>query len=275
MLTEKRYIINNGLKNAKCRHSLTGLSIYNLGSSDSDSPVNRFDFVFLIRLCYADKLSSLAKLIVDQHGKLRPEDTANVAAILEGKTNHRVLLLLDGYDEYKPGTNAEIDRAIGYSIGNCFLVITSRPDLPSRKGHYVSQEIRNKMDGEVIIKGFNEENISKCSVQYLENESSAVEMIGQAKEVGIYDLLKIPIVLLMTCVIYSEHKSLPKTMTNIYGKIFEMVIDRTALKCFQPGLYTDVKEYLDVLLCALGELSWNALQNDVQQLLLRKVKSTN
>ena len=180
--------------------------------------------------------------------------------------------MLDGYDEYKPGTNAEIDRAIEHSIGNCFLILTSRPDLPSRNGHYVSQEIRNQMDGEVIIEGFNEDNIMKGSVKYLENEESAVTMISQAKEVGIYDLLKIPIVLLMTCVIYFEHKMLPKTRTQIYSKIFEMMIDRTAIKTFKPGLYADVKEYLDDLLSALGELSWNALQSDVQQLLLNKVR---
>ena len=70
----------------------------NLGSSSGESPVNRFDFVFLVRLRYADKLSSLAKLIVAQHGKLRPEDTTRIEDIIEGKTNHRVLLLLDGYD---------------------------------------------------------------------------------------------------------------------------------------------------------------------------------
>ena len=236
--------------------------------------MNKFHFVFLLRLRYVDKISSLAKLIVAQHGKLKPQDTANIAAILEGKTNHRVLLLLDGYDEYKPGTNKDIDGAIEHSIGNCFLILTSRPDLPSGKEHYVSREIRNKMDAEVIIEGFDEENITKCSTQYLESEDSAVKMISQAKEVEIYDLLKIPIVLLMTCVIYFEHKTLPKTMTQIYSKIFEMIIDRTALKTFKPGLYADVKDYLDALLCALGELSWNALQSDVQQLLLNKVRKT-
>ena len=191
--------------------------------------------------------------------------------ILKGKSNHRVLLLLDGYDEYKPGTNNDIDRAIEHSIGNCFLVLTSRPDLPSGKEHYVRRQIRNKMDVEVIIEGFNEENITKCSVQYLEDEENAVSMISQAKEVGIYDLLKIPIVLLMVCVIYFEHKSLPKTKTKIYSQIFEMIIDRTALKTFKPGLYANVKEYLDISLCALGELSWKVLQNDVGQLLLKKV----
>ena len=227
--------------------------------------------MFLLRLRYVDKQSSLAKLIVAQHGKLDTEDVANIEAILKGKTNHRVLLLLDGYDEYKPGTNTDIDRAIEYSIGNCFLILTSRPDLPSGKEHYVSKEIRNKMDGELTIEGFNEENITKCSAQYLTSENLAINMISEAKEVGIYDLLKIPIVLLMICVIYFEDKSLPKTRTKIYSKIFEMVIDRTALKRFEPGWYADAKEHLDVLLCALGELSWNALQNDVQQLLLKKV----
>ena len=236
--------------------------------------MNRFDFVFFLRLRYIDKSSTLAQLIVAQHGKLKPEDIANITAIVGGKTNHRILLLLDGYDEYKPGTNSDIDRAIEYSIGNCFLILTSRPDLPSGKEHYVSREIRNKMDAEVIIEGFNEENITKCSSKYLESEDSAVKMISQAKEVGIYDLLKIPIVLLMTCVIYFEHKTLPKTMTKIYSKIFEMIIDRTALKTFKPGLYADVKDYLDALLCVLGELSWNALQSDVQQLLLNKVRKT-
>ena len=233
--------------------------------------MNRFDFVFLLRLRYVDKYSSLAKLIVAQHGKLKSKDIGKIEDILDGKTNHRVLLLLDGYDEYKPGTNVEIDRAIENSIGNCFLVLTSRPDLPSGKEHYVSREIRNKMDGEVIIEGFDEENIHTCCVQYLESKDMAINMISQAKEVGIYDLLKIPIVLLMICVIYFEDRFLPKTRTKIYSKIYEMMIDRTALKRFDPGWYADAKEHLDVLLCALGELSWNALQNDVQQLLLKKV----
>ena len=233
--------------------------------------MNKFDFLFLLRLRYADKQSSLAKLIVAQHGKLRPEDIAKVKAILEGKNNHRVLLILDGYDEYKPGSNVEIDRAIEHSIGNCFLILTSRPDPPSSKKHYLSNNIRKKMDGEVIIQGFDDENINKCCLQYLGSKQKASKMINQARKIGIYDLLKIPIILLMTCVIYFEHQSLPKTMTKIYKQIFEMIIDRTAVKTFQPGLCSDINDCLEELLCALGELSWKALQDDVRQLLLNKV----
>ena len=229
--------------------------------------MNRFDFVFLLRLCYADKTSSLAELIVKQHEKLEESNIKHIEAILKGKTKHRVLLIMDGYDEYKPGTNKDIDRAIESSIGNCFLILTSRPDLPSKDGHYVSKEIRDRTDGEVIIEGFTEDSIQKCSAQYLENEIQSTVMLQQASDAGIDTLLKVPIVLLMMCVLFSEQNSLPETRTKIVQLIFELSIDRTILKQFQP----QVRNLLDDLMFTLGEISWKALQSDVQQLLLSKV----
>ena len=67
-----------------------------------------------------------------------------------------MLLLLDGYDEYTAGTNRALDKAIESGIGNCFTILTSRPGTDSGDKTYVSQEIRDKMDGEVRIKGFND-----------------------------------------------------------------------------------------------------------------------
>ena len=229
--------------------------------------MNRFDFVFLLRLRYADKTSSLAELIVKQHEKLEQDDIRHIKTILKGKAKHRVLLILDGYDEYKPGTNKEIDRAIEATIGKCFLILTSRPDLPSKEGEYVSKEIRDRMDGEVIIEGFSEETIQKCSIQFLESEEDSKVMLQQAADSGIDILLKVPIVLLMVCVLFSEHTSLPKTRSKIVKQIYELTIERTILKHFT----SDIRELLDDLLFSLGELAWKALQTDVQQLLLQKV----
>ena len=87
-----------------------------------------------------------------------------IESILEGETNHKVLLMLDGYDEYKPGTNDDIDSAIESTIGNCFLILTSQP------GDYLSKSIRDKMDGEIVIEGFSEDNIIVCSTKYLKSE---------------------------------------------------------------------------------------------------------
>ena len=229
--------------------------------------MNRFDFVFLLRLRYADKTSSLAELIVKQHEKLEVDDIQNIQSILKGKTRCRVLLIMDGYDEYKPGTNKEVDRAIEATMGNCFLILTSRPDLPSKKGQYVSQKIRDRMDGEVIIEGFNEENIQKCSALYLESKEKSAAMLKEATESGIDVLLKVPIILLMVCVLFSEHTSLSKTRTKIVGQIFELTTSRTILKHFED----DMMDVLDDLLFSLGELSWEVLQRDFQQLLLHKI----
>ena len=237
------------------------------GSSDKSNPVNKFDFLFLLRLRYADKKSSMAELIVAQHEKLEQDDIKNIESIIKGKTECNVLLILDGYDEYKPGTNKDIDRAIESTIGNCILILTSRPDLPSKEGQYVSKEIRDRMDGEVMIEGFTDESIKKCSAQYLESEHKGEAMLKQAVDTGIYVLLKVPIILLMVCVLFSEQLSLPQTKTKIVQQIFQLTVERTTLKHFE----SDVTEILNDLLLSLGELSWNALKKDVQQLLLQKV----
>ena len=89
----------------------------------SDFP---FDFVFLIPLRNVDENCSLAELVADEHD-LEKEDVDLLQTILTSKTKHKVLLLLDGYDEYTPGTNTEVDRVIEKRKGNSFVILTSRP----------------------------------------------------------------------------------------------------------------------------------------------------
>ena len=207
---------------------------------------------------------SLIEIIRKQHDGLKRVANEYIESILEGETNHKVLLMLDGYDEYKPGTNDDIDRAIESTIGNCFLILTSRP------GDYLSKSIRDQMDGEIIIEGFSEENIQVCSTNYLKSKEMSDKMLEQAEETGIDVLLHIPIILVMTVVVFIQEESLPKTKTGIYETIFRLSMDRTTLKTF--GCKSANISKISELLYALGELSWNALQNDVQQLLLKQVR---
>ena len=161
-----------------------------------------------------NETSSLAELVVAQHDKLKERHTKLVKSILEGDTNHNVMLLLDGYDEYKKGTNTAIDNAIESTIGNCFLILTSRPD-----GH-VSEDVRMKMDGEIIIEGFSKENISKYSTKYLESEDESKTMLKQAVQSGIRDLLHVPIILLLVCLLFKQDSSLPATQTKLFHAVF-------------------------------------------------------
>ena len=133
----------------------------------------------------------------------------------------------------------------------------------------MAKQIRDKMDGEVVIEGFSEENIRKCSVQYLGNEEKADKMLREAKDKQVYPLLNVPILLFMVCVLYNENRSLPKSRTKLFHTIYKLIIDRSKMKTF--GCKADELEELETMLFTLGKFAWEALQNDVGQLLLNRV----
>ena len=214
--------------------------------------------MFLIRLRDVDETLTLTEVILKQHGKLEPTDKDYINLLLEGCPKYHVLLILDGYNEYKPGTNKEIDEAIENSVANRFLIVTSRPDFMTPDGRYIGGEIIEKMDTEVRIEGFTEDAIKRCATKHLGDDNTKCEnMIKLAKETGIYSLLRIPTVLLMVCVEFTRNASIFKSRTAICEKIFRQIIDRTILKTFSPYLCAELKK----LLLTLGELSWESLQD--------------
>ena len=89
--------------------------------------------------------------------------------------------------------------------------------------------------------------------------------------VGIDNLLKVPIILLMVCVLFSEGEALPNARTKIVSKIFELTINRTTLKSLSPEEYAEFKKSFNDLMHALGELSWKALRQNVPRLAVNKV----
>ena len=179
-----------------------------------------------------------------------------------------------------PGHNKEIDKVLESGVGNCFVALTSRPG-------YVGDEIRNKMDYAVAIEGLSVENIKKCSELFLDDKKKRVDLLKQAKEVGIYSptdgffqrvfssrsitdnaLLRIPIMLLMTCFIYEKNQSLPKTRTGILRTLYTLLSQRSAVKMSDHN--TGEKDGFENTLLKLGKLSWEALKRD--ELILRKVE---
>ena len=228
----------------------------------------------MVPLRNVTKNSSLAEIIIAEHGNLRDTDASLITSILHGQTSYKVLLLLDGYDEYTPGMCTAIDKAIVNGTGNCYTILTSRPehDRKDKKTDFVPRDIRNKMDGEVLIEGFSDENIQKCSTKYLDSEAKSTKMLAMAKESNIYNLLSVPIILLMVCVLYDENERLPKSRTDIFHLIYQRTIDRSTLKAF--NCEANKLEDLAKMLKVLGEFAWDALHNDVRQLLLKKVSKS-
>ncbi len=237
-------------------------------AEDKWPELQKFQFVFLILLRYVDGNEPLEEIIMEQHGRLETENVspAEVRAILQGETNSNILVMFDGYDEYSRGTNEAIDKILLSGKDNCLVIVSSR------SGDFL-HPIKTSMDEEVKITGFSDENIMKCAEQYLGSEQLAGDFVYEAEEAdgaGIYKLLHIPIILLMTCAVFIENKSLPSNKTDIFAKVVDMSISRTTLKTM--GKTASEVENLQELMKKLGKLAWVALKRESKQLLLYKVR---
>ena len=271
--------------------------------------LQKFDYTFLIQLRHVKSNSPLEMEIIAQHRSLQNILPSHLRLILHGSTlkeikqtkkfgpfklfkrkqkvevKEKVLLLIDGYDEYKRRKNQDIDDIIKNGIGNCYIIITSRP------GAHLN-EIRRFMSGEVKITGLSHRNIKKCAEHFLGSKEMSEEMLKQVlcyskgddsddtssissvdsdEEGNLYHLLRIPILLLMVCMIYKQDKSLPASKTQIIDKMIQLSISRTTLKTL--GRKCEEIEDLEHLLCLLGELAWEALQRDSMELLIRRVRN--
>ena len=171
--------------------------------------LQQFDFVFLITLKNVSKNIPLEEIILQQHGRMREMGVSNdqIKSFIKKK---KVLILLDGYDEYRKGTNTDIDNAVTDTLGSCFLLVTSRP------GDYMKKPDRDQMDGEMQITGFSDEAVKECSTKYLENEQRSEDFQHKCRQSGIRELLHISIVLLMLCVLYHANETLPRKKNRHY-----------------------------------------------------------
>ena len=219
--------------------------------------LQQFDFVFLIALKNVHKNIPLEEIILQQHGRMRSMGVSKekIKSFIHKK---KFLILLDGYDEYSKGTNTDIDNAITDTLGGCFLLVTSRP------GDYMKKPDRDQMDGEVQISGFGRNAMEECSAKYLGNKQISDDFLEKCNESEVDDLLRIPIVLLMLCVLYHANDALPKRRTDIVFGIIKMYINRAKKR------FSKIKDF-EELLCKLGKLSWEALQRNTRQLLISKV----
>ena len=91
------------------------------------------------------------------------------------------------------------------------------------------------------------------------------DLIQTAKNRGVYEFLRIPILLLMLSVLFVETGSLPERETDIIWEIVQIYIKRAKEKGIEL-------EDPDILLRHLGKLSYDASQRESHQLMIKKVR---
>ena len=223
--------------------------------------------MFMIPLKDVDLNDRLESVIIQQH-KLHENNIAEdeIKALLNSSI---CLLVFDGYDEYKKGTNSAIDAAISSPKGHWFVLITSRPD-------YMAKEDKKQL-GQVQMNGLSDISIEECVNRYFDKDRApqpeatcedppltSEDLKKNAKKRGMYGLLKIPILLLMLSVLFNQRDFVSERRTEIVSEIILMYINRAKEK----GIPI---ENPDELLRHLGELCYEASQKRTHQLLIEKV----
>ncbi len=229
--------------------------------------LQRFGLVFHIALKDVNKGTSLPRIILDQHQGLAANNISEyeISVLLNGKYACKLLVLIDGFDEYRTGTNDQIDLVLNRStLWGCWVVLTSRPFDQV----YL---IKHHFDAEASIIGFSDENINAYASKFLESEKHAKNFVETAQKNEILDILGIPIILQMMCVLFQSGLALPQSKTQTTRAIVDWSIKYSAYRKKHPRTSKSTQRELDNIFYKLGKLAWESLQSDIQQLLLQKV----
>ena len=165
----------------------------------------------------------------------------------------KVLLILDGYDEYVYSSKNEspVFKIWKKSkLRDCCVVITSR--------EMKAETLRNFSDAQFKIDGFNRQRQEEFARRFLKDDKDIEDFFMYLRQHNLSELAQIPLLLLMLCLLWTKttRKALPKERAHIFAQFVKTLFDHLREK--QSAESVVVKDYSDELY-ALGRLAFEAL----------------
>ena len=171
----------------------------------------------------------------------------------------KVLLILDGYDEYSFARKHSPILAIwkGEQLRDCHVIVTTR--------QLKCDELRGPSHVQLEIQGFKSwERKRTYARKFLASEQDRDEFMSYLEEKDLGDMAEIPLLLLMLCILWKEkhHEGLPKLRADIFTQFIQTMLDHKSgshqSMPFQKVTSTEAKEDLS----NLGKVAFEALLQD-------------
>jgi len=219
--------------------------------------LKKFELLVVVNLKEVSKCQSL-KDVISRSAIFARKDKHLTDSLLNYITNNedKVLLVFDGYDEYRCGSKSEIyDIFSGNELRNCCVLITSRISK--------ADELRAfKVDMVAEITGFSKEDREAFMIRMLGGEAEARELSGHLVKRRLEDLAKVPLLLLFFCTLWKKgkSKSFPESKTKLYFAIVQYVLDYNHGKD-SPARFGKVHDSKDVL-AEIGKVALECLLKD-------------
>ena len=192
---------------------------------------------------------------------LASDGPISVDSLYDYITNNqdKVLLILDGYDEYSCAKEHSPILAIwkGEQLRDCHVIVTTR--------QLKCDELRGPSHVQLEIQGFKSwERKRTYARKFLASEQDRDEFMLYLEEKDLGDMAEIPLLLLMLCILWKEkhHEGLPKSRADIFTQFIQTMLDHKGeiqqLKPFQKVTSTEAREDLS----NLGKVAFEALLQD-------------
>ncbi|KAL9978643.1 hypothetical protein ACROYT_G016184 [Oculina patagonica] len=216
----------------------------------------KFDLVLLVKLRDVCNLRDIrdvlkASKLLSGDGVISVDDVFNYIR----DNQEKVLLILDGYDEYSCAGEESPVRDIWESslLRDCHVIITTR--------YMKVDELRCPSHVQFEINGFKSENqIRAFARRFLKDKEDVDEFVKDLKEKGLKAMAEIPLLLLMLCLLWKgKHQSgLPKSRAGLYTGFIQTLLDHLTEKDADAKQFRKVDDYKEEL-CKLGKLAFGAL----------------
>ena len=171
----------------------------------------------------------------------------------------KVLLILDGYDEYScaKAHSPILEIWRGEQLRDCHVIVTTR--------QLKCDELRGPSHVQLEIQGFKSwERKETFARKFMAGEEDLDEFTLYLVEKGLGDMAEIPLLLLMLCSLWKEkrHEGLPKSRADIFTQFIQTMLDHKGgshqSMPFQKVTSTEAREDLS----NLGKAAFEALLQD-------------
>ena len=220
--------------------------------------LKKFTLLLLIRLRDVCDIPDLCSILKTAE-LLSADDPMAVDNLYEyvRQNQEKVLLILDGYDEYSGGKSSLIHQIWrGSQLRDCCVMITTRP--------VKEDELRVPSHAQFELNGFDSwEQKEQFASKILPDEEDVKGLLEYLEEHDLEEMAEIPLLLLMLCLLWKKKKhQLPTSRAEIYVEFIQTLLDHMATKD-SDNVATDksIDEYQEEL-SKIGKLAFDALLED-------------
>ena len=217
----------------------------------------KFDVVLLIKLRDVCNLKDIHD-VLKASKLLAGDEVDSVDGIYDYilHNQEKVLLILDGYDEYFCSGKQSPVRDIweGTLLWDVYVIITTRQEK--------TDELILPSHVQFEIHGFkSNDQVRVFASKFLKEDVE--EFVGYLQENDLRDMAEIPLFLAMLCSVWKKNhpRKLLKSRADIYNQFLQTLLYHAVAKdanSTQTGKIGDYKEEL----CTLGKLAFDALLED-------------